>query len=256
MRNPEVLMNSNHGIIIERNSIRTVDLKTIDKTEVCQNHITFHDRKIEDITNRDAAHVDFANRYIGGGVLSGGAVQEEIMFVQRPELIVSLAVCESMLPNEAIVISGAREFCKTSGYYKSFRFESACCNMINPVVAIDAPDCREVEWSLEHSLTKAVAGFSSPLLRELGITSFSTGNWGCGVFANPHRKQILVQWLAMSIVGLEREYKVLVGRRTMSYAHFNNPAVQDFAKNELAKCGEFFTINKLISLLTTTKISE
>jgi hypothetical protein len=33
--------------------------------------------------------VDFANKVIGGGVLSNGAVQEEILFVLHPELIIS-----------------------------------------------------------------------------------------------------------------------------------------------------------------------
>ena len=257
MEHPEVLEGGGSGITIERHSIKSVDLNSVEgggrgKAAAC--HLYFHGRKIEDINNQDAVHVDFANRYIGGGVLCGGAVQEEIMFAQRPELIVSLAVCESMLPNEAIAIAGAREFCKTSGYYKSFRFESCCCNEINPIVAIDAPDCRKIGWSLGHSLTKAVAGFSSPLLRELGATSFSTGNWGCGVFANPHRKQILVQWLAMSIVNNINNNNGVdnAERRILSYAHFNNPTVLAFIEDEFAewkRSAEPITIANLITLL-------
>jgi hypothetical protein len=47
--------------------------------------------------------VDFANKMIGGGVLSGGCVQEEIMFSKRPEAIVSCLLCEIMYaPNRAI----------------------------------------------------------------------------------------------------------------------------------------------------------
>lgn len=34
--------------------------------------------------------VDFANKNIGGGVLGFGSVQEEILFVIHPELIVSV----------------------------------------------------------------------------------------------------------------------------------------------------------------------
>ena len=29
--------------------------------------------------------IDFANKFIGGGILTGGAVQEEIMFACSPE---------------------------------------------------------------------------------------------------------------------------------------------------------------------------
>ena len=34
--------------------------------------------------------IDFANKYIGGGALSGGCVQEEILFAVEPEAIVSM----------------------------------------------------------------------------------------------------------------------------------------------------------------------
>ena len=49
---------------------------------------------------------DFANKYIGGGVLSTGNVQEEIRFVISPECLFSIMICEVMLPNESIIISG------------------------------------------------------------------------------------------------------------------------------------------------------
>jgi poly(ADP-ribose) glycohydrolase len=37
--------------------------------------------------------VDFANRYIGGGALSFGLVQEEIMFCNHPEMYTSQLLC-------------------------------------------------------------------------------------------------------------------------------------------------------------------
>ena len=37
--------------------------------------------------------VDFANKYIGGGSLTAGCVQEEIMFANRPELYTSMIFC-------------------------------------------------------------------------------------------------------------------------------------------------------------------
>ena len=49
---------------------------------------------------------DFANKYIGGGVLSTGNVQEEIRFVISPECLFSILICEEMLPNESIIITG------------------------------------------------------------------------------------------------------------------------------------------------------
>ncbi|XP_057781233.1 poly(ADP-ribose) glycohydrolase 1-like [Salvia miltiorrhiza] len=70
----------------------------------------------------EALEVDFANKYIGGGALSRGCVQEEIRFLINPELIVSMLFLPSMADNEAIEIVGAQRFSNYSGYAKSFRF--------------------------------------------------------------------------------------------------------------------------------------
>ena len=76
---------------------------------------------IEDCENE--VHVDFANEYIGGGVLKGGAVQEEIRFLTWPEALVSCLVCERMCHTEAIVILGAQRFSLYEGYNTTFKFK-------------------------------------------------------------------------------------------------------------------------------------
>lgn len=50
-------------------------------------------------------------RYIGGGVLGHGSVQEEIRFLICPELLVSQLFSEHMLAKEAILISGWMKSC-------------------------------------------------------------------------------------------------------------------------------------------------
>ena len=45
-------------------------------------------------------------RYIGGGVLGSGCVQEEIRFVICPELILSRLFSEVLGENEALVVTG------------------------------------------------------------------------------------------------------------------------------------------------------
>ena len=67
--------------------------------------MNFSRKKIEE---EEGLLVDFANENIGGGSLSKGMVQEEIMFATCPELYVSIAICEKMMPNESISISGFR----------------------------------------------------------------------------------------------------------------------------------------------------
>ena len=66
--------------------------------------------------------VDFANRFIGGGVLSGGCVQEEIRFAIEPELLCACLVFAPMAPHEAIVVSGTQRYCNYAGYGFALRF--------------------------------------------------------------------------------------------------------------------------------------
>ncbi|KAK4834071.1 hypothetical protein QYF36_016343 [Acer negundo] len=76
---------------------------------------------IEDQPN-DALEVDFANKYIGGGTLNRGCVQEEIRFMVNPELIAGMLFLPSMADNEAIEIVGAERFSNYIGYASSFRY--------------------------------------------------------------------------------------------------------------------------------------
>jgi len=69
--------------------------------------------------------VDFANEYLGGGVLGQGCVQEEILFVIYPECLVGLLLCERMAANEALVIRGVERFSNYTGYASTFMWTSA-----------------------------------------------------------------------------------------------------------------------------------
>ncbi|OTF77000.1 hypothetical protein BLA29_013655, partial [Euroglyphus maynei] len=71
----------------------------------------------------DYSQVDFAHKYIGGGVLDQGCVQEEILFVCCPELIVSKLICAKLADNEAIVITGIEQYNEYSGYAEKFKWQ-------------------------------------------------------------------------------------------------------------------------------------
>jgi poly(ADP-ribose) glycohydrolase len=45
-------------------------------------------------------------RLVGGGVLGGGAVQEEILFVLYPELLLSRLFTQKLGPTEALIVTG------------------------------------------------------------------------------------------------------------------------------------------------------
>ena len=93
----------------------------------------------------DSYFVDFANMYIGGGVLNGGNVQEEILFAVQPEAIVSMLFMEVMNDNDAIRIDNTIVYSKYSGYGGSFKFAKSAINLNdlnsikrNKFIAIDA----------------------------------------------------------------------------------------------------------------------
>lgn len=50
--------------------------------------------------------VDFANKYMGGGVLGMGAVQEELRFLICPEMIVTRLFTECLEKNESLIMKG------------------------------------------------------------------------------------------------------------------------------------------------------
>lgn len=157
----------------------------------------------------DAAHslqVDFANRYIGGGVLYTGCVQEEIRFCLSPECLVSMALAERLEEAESLILLGPKMYSHYAGYGTSLVFGADCADeglepdefgrLSNSIVAIDAIDFEHNDGSDEDGLTtasqwradlmaretlKAFVGFSVPqavMGSKFQYDSVATGNWG------------------------------------------------------------------------------
>ncbi|CAN8315614.1 unnamed protein product [Cochlearia groenlandica] len=126
---------------------------------------------IEDQSN-NALEVDFANKYLGGGALNRGCVQEEIRFMVNPELIAGMLFLPCMDDNESIEIVGAERFSCYTGYASSFRFAGDYIDKkaLDPfkrrrttIVAIDAlcaPKMRHFkDICLLREINKALCGF-------------------------------------------------------------------------------------------------
>lgn len=120
----------------------TISRQTKDATDITDwancdsdfNRIKLHvaaDGLIEDGVG--LLQVDFANKFLGGGVLGLGCVQEEIRFVINPELLVTRLFVEMMQPNEAIFFIGSERFCKFTGYATNFKFDG---NLLSLLVLI------------------------------------------------------------------------------------------------------------------------
>ena len=161
--------------------------------------------------------VDFADMYIGGLVLTIGCAQEEIMFLTAPEHFPSILFTECLLPQEALLIKGAQEYNKSTGYGQSFRFAGNHQEKELPLdsfqrrdiitVAIDAIDFRKAEGDIQYSemsilreLNKALAGFQGSLVEKESDKgrSIATGKWGCGVFKGDPQLKLVIQWISAS----------------------------------------------------------
>ncbi|KAK9884772.1 hypothetical protein WA026_009002 [Henosepilachna vigintioctopunctata] len=152
--------------------------------------------------------VDFANKNIGGGVMSYGCVQEEIRFVICPELLISRLFVEQLGDTEAVIIRGIERFSRYTGYGESFRWdgnfidETPLDNFGRRQTALTVIDATPFFNSYQQyypaavlrELCKAYVGFYSPVIDNLAPVA--TGNWGCGAFGGDAKLKILIQLMA------------------------------------------------------------
>ncbi|KAL5277294.1 PARG family protein [Megaselia abdita] len=186
--------------------------------------------------------VDFANKFLGGGVLGGGCVQEEIRFVICPELIVSKLFTECLRPNEALFMIGAEQFSSYEGYAGSFTwngdFEDDTPFDENrrrkcTIVAIDALHFVQSahqykEELILRELNKAYVGFLHPL--ETAAPGVASGNWGCGAFGGEATLKALIQLMVCTIT-----------KRPLVYYTFGDRVLRD----EVHKIHTFFLENNV-----------
>lgn len=184
--------------------------------------------KIEDFDD-NFLKVDFANMYIGGGVLNFGCVQEEILFVIYPEMIVSMFFCRPMEENEAIVLKGARRVANYTGYAWGLRFKEEYTATQNPslntFVAIDALMFPSFQSQFSDNLmvreiNKAYIGFSPNSFDDpSNLQPVVTGKWGCGEFGGFAPLKALLMWIAASAAGRDMIMTTFKDRTLQTLSH-------------------------------------
>ena len=206
----------NEQIIFLRRNINSKDyLEKQENIKLCELKV---DTK-ESLFNGTASYcVDFANKYIGGGVLTGGCVQEEILFCIEPEAIVSLFFMEVMNENDAIGIYDTIQYSDYKGYGTMFSYNGCLIDgesqiKKHRIIAIDAKVMeksffyskeKELIDNINRDLHKAYVGFSLVNFDKNLEKTIATGNWGCGVFGGNHELKFIQQWIAASFASVER----------------------------------------------------
>ena len=183
-------------------------------------HVT-SEGTIED-NGQGMLQVDFANRYVGGGVLGAGCVQEEIRFLLCPELILSRLFTEQLQDNECLIVVGAERFSSYSGYGSTFEWAGTYKDEVQrdtwgrKETHLVAMDALVISQSLSQfkpglmrrELNKAYCGFmNSDATTTCGKPmAVATGTWGCGAFGGDKQLKALLQWLAASAAGRDMVY--------------------------------------------------
>ncbi|XP_016952039.1 poly(ADP-ribose) glycohydrolase [Drosophila biarmipes] len=195
--------------------------------------------------------VDFANKYLGGGVLGHGCVQEEIRFVICPELLVGKLFTESLRPFEALVMLGAERYSLYTGYAGSFEWSGNCEDSTprdssgrrqTAIVAIDALHFAQSQHQyredlMERELNKAYIGFVHWMVTP--PPGVATGNWGCGAFGGDSYLKALLQLMVCAQLG-----------RPLAYYTFGNTELRDdFHDIWLLFRSEGTTVQQLWSIL-------
>ncbi|XP_076162442.1 poly(ADP-ribose) glycohydrolase isoform X2 [Ptiloglossa arizonensis] len=174
--------------------------------------------------------VDFANKYVGGGVLGLGCVQEEIRFVICPELMVTMLVTEELDDTEALIISGIERYSEYNGYSNSFKWlgdyidetpRDSSGRRLTSIVAIDAlyfkqPQSQFSISNITRELNKAYVGFVGCESSRNNLPAIATGNWGCGAFRGNPKLKVLLQLMAAAVTG-----------RAMVYFTFGDTILRD-----------------------------
>ncbi|XP_012540752.1 poly(ADP-ribose) glycohydrolase [Monomorium pharaonis] len=174
--------------------------------------------------------VDFANKYVGGGVLGLGCVQEEIRFVICPELMVTMLVTEELDDTEALIVSGIERYSKYEGYSNTFKWKGDFVDetprdnsgrRMTSIVAIDALYFRQSSLqfnvdNINRELNKAYVGFVGSDVYKNNLPAIATGNWGCGAFRGNPKLKVLIQLMAAAVAG-----------RSMVYFTFGDTKLRD-----------------------------
>lgn len=254
------IINYFHRVLLEEMPINTVTFqrKSIDVKytwESSDDRLSSTKFQITSVGRIEGAdgmlQVDFANRFVGGGVIGHGCVQEEIRFVINPEMIVARLFTQSLDNEEALIMIGCEQFNCYHGYASSFEWggnfkdktpiDNARRRKCR-VVAIDALFYKTLEIqfkqaSIRRELNKAFVGFSS----ESDRTPIASGLWGCGAFNGNTIRSALIQFMACTAT-----------KRNLALYTFGDVQVRDQITDIFGfLVKENVTVGKLYAILKT-----
>lgn len=169
--------------------------------KTCDN-VVLSNTLMDDISNPDVFIMNFANKYVGGKVLTKGCCQEEIKFLTNPELIIlKLLVKNNLEDDEIITIENTIKYSNYTGYGFDLMFNKNNNNLnIENFVEIDALQFNRTgkylniqdqykKCNIDREINKLLVGFGA-----VTTDTIITGNWGGGAFNGDPILKFLIQW--------------------------------------------------------------
>ncbi|XP_068562478.1 poly(ADP-ribose) glycohydrolase [Cebidichthys violaceus] len=228
-------------VTFERRCLKDTDMPKWRSCKETMNKLHVTSRGTIETEGTGLLQVDFASSWIGGGVLGSGLVQEEILFLINPELIVSRLFTEKLADNECLIVTGSQQFSRYSGFGDSFKWTGSHQDQLHRdewarlkrrILAIDAMHYRQSRdqynmINITRELNKAFCGFKGHDRDEPDI---ATGKWGCGAFNGDPQLKAVIQLMAAARakrglafftfkdedlkLGLQRTHHLLVTEKT------------------------------------------
>ena len=202
---------------------------------------------------------NFANKILGGGCMEGGCVQEEILVLVAPEIMIARMFVVEMTHIQSIYMSGYEVFSYSEGYGFSLRyggvrickttFESDSYKSL--MIAVDAIPMMS-SWEYQFCPTMTLREFIKIFtgLQANGkphkFGAIATGKWGCGVFGGHIWMKFLIQLIACAFMNIEMNFSCFQSEKEMEIAKaFLKEMVEYSANNKVTK-GDLF--NALIGM--------
>ncbi|CAD8197421.1 unnamed protein product [Paramecium octaurelia] len=228
-----------------------LDIKLWSNCDKSLQKFEFVDTFLEEQQN--AVIVDFANKYVGGGVLHTGCVQEEILFTIMPENIIAVLFSKVLSKTEVIIIKNTIRYCDYLGYGYSFHFvQREPSNLNQNILVLDAlyyGDYSTLQFeskSILREINKAFIGFSlsQSAKEEDFLLPISTGKWGCGAFRGNCELKTLIQLIAFSA-----SRKRIDQQRRMIFSTFEDEQLQFYKRDIDLIIDKYKSVGKLFQQL-------